>query len=167
MPISDFKSSQIKTCTGKVVRIREGIKVARMLRVQDIMTKEVFVLNASDTLDLVRSLMEIEHIRHVPIVDEQGNFVGLLTHRDLLSLTVSRLSCIDRNEQDNLDRNIPIDKVMQTDVVTIHPDTDLVTALEILVKNKYGCLPVVADKKLVGIVTEADFLSLTYSLLSQ
>ena len=56
---------------------------------------------------------------------------------------------------------------MQTDVVTIHPDTDLVTALEILVKNKYGCLPVVADKKLVGIVTEADFLSLTYSLLSQ
>lgn len=135
-----------------------------MLKIKDIMTKDVFVLYEHDTLDLVRSLMEAEHIRHVPIIDREGNFAGLLTHRDLLSLTISRLAEIGRAEQDDLDRHIPINKVMRTDVVTADPDTDLSTALGVLLKHKYGCLPVVTNKKLVGIVTEADFLRLTYTL---
>jgi CBS domain-containing membrane protein len=61
-------------------------------KVKDIMTKNVFVLYANETLDIVRSLMEIKHVRHVPIVDTKGRFVGLITHRDLLSMTVSRLA---------------------------------------------------------------------------
>lgn len=136
-----------------------------MLKVKDIMTTDVFVLYATDTLELARSLMNVEHIRHVPIVDTDGHFVGLLTHRDLLSLTISLLADIDEKEQADLDRHIPIKKVMKTKVVTASPELDLGSAIAILLKNKYGCLPVVADKKLVGIVTEADFLKLTYTLL--
>jgi CBS domain-containing membrane protein len=136
-----------------------------MLKVKDVMTSDVFVLYASDTLELARSLMQIKHIRHVPIVDGRGHFVGLLTHRDLLSLTVSKLADIDRREQDELDRHIPIRGVMKTDVVTASPESDLQTAIGVLLENKYGCLPVVSGKKLVGIVTEADFLKLTYDLL--
>jgi CBS domain-containing membrane protein len=136
-----------------------------MLKIKDIMTSDVFVLYANDTLELARSLMHIRHVRHVPIVDADGHFVGLLTHRDLLALTVSLLADIDQKEQNELDRHIPIMEVMKTDVVNASPESDVRTAIAVLLENKYGCLPVVSGKKLVGIVTEADFLKLTYDLL--
>jgi CBS domain-containing membrane protein len=138
-----------------------------MLKIKDIMTADVFVLLSTQTLNLVRNLMKIKYIRHVPIVDDENQFVGLLTHRDLLSQTVSILAEIDEKEQDELDQNIPIMNVMKTDVITVHPELDLCSAVSILIENKYGCLPVVSDKKLVGIVTEADFLQLTHDLLKK
>ena len=111
--------------------------------------------------------MEIKHVRHVPIVDTKGRFVGLITHRDLLSMTVSRLADIDENVQDDLDRHIPISKVMQTNIITADPELDVSKAIAILLKNQVGCLPVVSKKKLIGIVTEADCLAFTYSLLKK
>jgi CBS domain-containing membrane protein len=138
-----------------------------MLKVKDIMTEEVFVLNSSQTLELVRSLMRIKHVRHVPIVDPDNTFVGLITHRDLLSQTISHLAEIDEEEQEYLDRNIRIMNIMKTDVMTIAPEMDVCTAITQILENKYGCLPVVENGKLVGIVTEADFLNLTLSLLKK
>ena len=138
-----------------------------MLKVKDIMTAEVFVLNSSQTLELVRSLMRIKHVRHVPIVDTDNTFVGLVTHRDLLAQTISHLAEVDDDEQEYLDRHIHIMHIMKTDVLTVYPEMDICTALGKLLANKYGCLPVVEDGKLVGIVTEADFLKLTLDLLRQ
>ena len=136
-----------------------------MLKVKDIMTTEVFVLHATQTLELVRSLMRIKHVRHVPIVDEDNSFVGLMTHRDLLAQTISHLADVDEEEQEYLDRHIHIMNIMKTDVLTADPDTDVCTAINMLLENKYGCLPVVSEGRLVGIVTEADFLNLTLGLL--
>lgn len=136
-----------------------------MLKVKDIMTSEVFVLHASQTLELVRSLMRIKHVRHVPIVEPDNTFVGLMTHRDLLAQTISHLAEIDEDEQEYLDRHIHIMKIMKTDVLTADPEMDVCSAIALLLDHKYGCLPVVSDGKLVGIVTEADFLNLTLGLL--
>jgi CBS domain-containing membrane protein len=138
-----------------------------MLKVKDIMTSEVFVLNSSQTLELARSLMRIKHVRHVPIVDHDNTFAGLLTHRDLLAQTISHLAEIDAEEQEYLDRHIHIMNIMKTDVLSVDPDMDVCTAIKTLLEHKYGCLPVVEDGKLVGIVTEADFLTLTLSLLQK
>jgi CBS domain-containing membrane protein len=136
-----------------------------MLKVKDIMTSEVFVLHASQTLELVRSLMRIKHVRHVPIVDPDNTFVGLMTHRDLLAQTISHLADVDEEEQEFLDRHIHIMNIMKTDVLTADPEMDVCTAISLLLENRYGCLPVVSEGKLVGIVTEADFLNLTLGLL--
>ena len=136
-----------------------------MLTVKDIMTTEVFVLHATQTLELVRSLMRIKHVRHVPIVNEDNTFVGLMTHRDLLAQTISHLADVDDEEQEYLDRHIHIMNIMKTDVLTAGPDLDICSAITMLLENKYGCLPVVSEGKLVGIVTEADFLNLTLGLL--
>jgi CBS domain-containing membrane protein len=136
-----------------------------MLKVKDIMTSEVFVLHATQTLELVRSLMRIKHVRHVPIVDPDNNFMGLMTHRDLLAQTISHMAEIDEKEQEYLDRHIHIMNIMKTDVLTTDPEMDLCAALTLLLDHKYGCLPVVSKGKLVGIVTEADFLGLTLELL--
>jgi len=136
-----------------------------MLKVKDIMTTEVFVLQSTQTLELVRSLMRIKHVRHVPIVAADNSFAGLLTHRDLLAQTISHLAQLDDQEQEYLDRHIHIVNIMKTDVLTAEPEMDICTAISLMLDHKYGCLPVVSDGKLVGIVTEADFLNLTLALL--
>ena len=138
-----------------------------MIKVKDIMTSEVFVLHSTQTLELVRSLMRIKHVRHVPIVEDDNTFVGLMTHRDLLAHTISYLADIDDEEQEYLDRHIHIMNIMKTDVLTAAPEMDICTAISILLENKYGCLPVISEGKLVGIVTEADFLNLTLGLLQK
>ena len=138
-----------------------------MLKVKDIMTSEVFVLHAAQTLELVRSLMRIKHVRHVPIVEPDNTFVGLMTHRDLLAQTISHLADVDEEEQEYLDRNIHIMNIMKTDVTIADPEMDICSAITLLLEHKYGCLPIVSEGKLVGIVTEADFLKLTLELLQQ
>ena len=136
-----------------------------MLKIKDIMTSEVFVLHAAQTLELLRSLMRIKHVRHVPIVEPDNTFVGLMTHRDLLAQTISHLAEVDDEEQEYLDRHIHIMNIMKTDVTTVDPEMNVCNAITMLLEHKYGCLPVVSDGKLVGIVTEADFMKLTLNLL--
>ncbi|HDQ40472.1 MAG TPA: CBS domain-containing protein [Desulfonatronum sp.] len=136
-----------------------------MLKVTDLMTNKVFSLQETDNLQTARSIMSLGRIRHIPIVDQDKSFVGLLTHRDLLSVTISKLAEIEAHVQDEIDASIPIREIMRRDVTTIPEDMDLRDAAEILLKHKYGCLPVVRQKRLVGILTEADFLKLTISLM--
>ena len=138
-----------------------------MLNVSDLMTKEVFSLNESDTLRTARSMMSLARIRHIPIVDENSAFVGLLTHRDILSATVSRFAEVDEDVQDEIDAGIPVSEIMRTDVTSVSPEMVLKDAAQILLNHKYGCLPVLDEQKLVGILTEADFLKLTIRLIDE
>jgi CBS domain-containing membrane protein len=136
-----------------------------MFTVSDLMTTDIFALQDLDTLLTARSVMALAKIRHIPIVDSENSFVGLLTHRDILAAAVSRLAEIDQHEQDELDSGIPIREIMRTGARTVPPDMNLRDAAKILLDNKYGCLPVLDEGKLVGIITEADFLALTISLM--
>jgi len=138
-----------------------------MYRIKDIMTTEVFTLHATQTLALARFLMKLKHVRHIPIVENDNCFVGLLTHRDLLAYTISLVADPDQNEQEEIDDYIHLGHVMKTNIVTVDPEMNLHDAIPILLQNKYGCLPVISDEKLVGIVTEADFLKLTLTLLQE
>ena len=132
-----------------------------MIYVSDLMTSRVFTLRRTDTLQDVRSLMQLAKIRHIPVTEDGDRFVGLLTHRDLLGYAE-----INREEQEEIESSILVGDIMQTDVRTVAPDTLLREAAEILYRNKYGCLPVLdGDNKLVGIITEADFLRLAIALL--
>ncbi len=136
-----------------------------MFNVSDIMSSPVFTLSKLDNMLDVRQLMELANIRHIPVTDAEGNFEGLVTHRDLLKCTISILADVLPEEQAELDKGLVIVEIMRTDVHKVNPDTSLKEAAKVLYKHKYGCLPVVEGKKLVGIITEADFLRLTISLL--
>ncbi|MFW5792158.1 MAG: CBS domain-containing protein [Desulfohalobiaceae bacterium] len=138
-----------------------------MFTVRKVMTEDPFTLMEDDTLLSARSIMSLGRIRHIPIVDRTGDFTGLVTHRDILAATVSKLADIEEDIQDELDAGIPISEIMNRDVVTVPPDMSLRQAAEILLTNKYGCLPVVDGTTLVGIITEADFLRLTISLMDE
>lgn len=136
-----------------------------MFQVKSIMSRDIFTLNQTDSLSAAKDLMDLARIRHIPIVDDNGYFVGLLTHRDILAATISKLAEIDHATQNEIERSIPISEIMQTDILTVTAELSLKEAAKLLLEEKYGCLPVVCAKKLCGIITEADFLRLTIELM--
>ncbi|MDQ7834554.1 MAG: CBS domain-containing protein [Humidesulfovibrio sp.] len=136
-----------------------------MFKISELMTSPVYSLRETDTLQSARVLMEQKRIRHIPITTGNNIFRGLITNRDVLANTISHLADIDQATQNEIDAGIPLQEIMRTDVRTVSPDDAVKEAANILYHNKYGCLPVVDNDKLVGIITEADFLQLTIQLL--
>jgi len=136
-----------------------------MYKIRDLMTFPVYSLRETDTLQSARVLMDKKRIRHVPITSSDNRFLGLITNRDVLANTISHLANIDPATQDEIDAGIPLQEIMRTDVRTLSPDQKVREAAHVLFHNKYGCLPIVENGKLVGIITEADFLQLTIQLL--
>lgn len=136
-----------------------------MLTTRDLMTEDLIALRDTDSLLAAKRTMEEARIRHLPIIDTAGAFVGLLTHRDILAASVSRLAEIDLATQEDIYAGIPISEVMKADVALASPDLPLRQAAEVLLTQKYGCLPVVEGGKLVGILTASDFIRLSLDLM--
>jgi len=127
--------------------------------VGEFMTTELFTMHPEDLVDLAASVMDWEHIRHVPVEDQDGHLVGLVSHRALLRL-VARGS---RGER----ASVPIRDIMRTDPVTVSPDTPTLEAMQTMREKRVGCLPVLEDGQLVGIVTERDFINVSARLLEK
>lgn len=138
--------------------------------VADIMTREVAVLHEEDNVEHILQQMHRLKLRHVPVVDG-ARLVGLISHHDILRFTVSEL-LVDvegprtREEYlEALEEHTFVSKVMTHDLVTVTPQTPIAKAAELLFRTKIGCLPVVENDRLVGIVTETDFLGLLVWML--
>ncbi|HLG18443.1 MAG TPA: CBS domain-containing protein [Bdellovibrionota bacterium] len=136
-----------------------------MKKVKDIMTSEVFFVHPDDKLDLAEDLMRWQRIRHVPVVDQSRHVVGMLTHRDLLKAAVSSLARLPKNRQEEIFAHVIVKEIMRKKVLTTTPETDLREVAALMLDTKVGCLPVINhEKRLVGIVTEADFLTLSWDV---
>jgi len=134
------------------------------LTVADLMSSDLVTLTEDDTLADARRCMERGRVRHLPVVRE-GKLVGLVTHRDLLAASFSVFAEVSSREERELFANIPVRELMH-DAVSASPSTSVREAAKILLQNKFGCLPVVdPEGRLVGIVTEADFLRLAVRML--
>lgn len=133
-----------------------------MISVESIMTPDPVRLKPSDTLGTAHVLMNEKHIHHIPIVDDNDGLVGLISHRDLLAASSSILNT---HPSDNSD--IPVEQIMITDVVSIRPDTGTLKAAQYIHNSRHGCLPVVDEGVLIGIITEYDFVEVAINLLEQ
>jgi CBS domain-containing membrane protein len=135
------------------------------MSVADLMTAEVVTLTEDETLAHAQRCMARGRIRHLPVVRD-GRLTGLITHRDLLAASFSIFAEVEASEQRRVFDTVRVVEAMHRDVVTVSPELLVSKAARILLENKYGCLPVVDDDhRLLGIVTEADFLRLTVKLL--
>ncbi len=130
------------------------------LRVEQYMTTDLFTVHEDEPLDLVASLMEWERIRHVPVEDHQHRLVGLISYRALL-----RLLARGRLHKDG--HHIAVTEVMKRNPVTISPEASTLEAIELMRQHRIGSLPVVKDGRLVGIITERDFMDVSAELLKQ
>ena len=124
----------------------------------DLMVEGVATLQPGDNIAMLNDLMSSRQIRHVPIVDSDGDLVGLVSHRDMLRHVLSNASELPMSAQRELLRHIRVEEIMIADPETTEPDSDLYDAAQVMLENKYGCLPVVEGARLVGILTEADFV---------
>lgn len=135
-----------------------------MLNLDAIMSTDVVTLRSSDSLADARAAMRRHRIRHLPVVGDDGRLVGLLTQTDLLAATDSFLHD-DKTRLHAAD--IPVSDVMVTRVVTVDPAASLRRAALFLEQHRIGCLPVVSDGHLLGIVTDTDFVGVAINLLEQ
>ena len=124
------------------------------------MSTDLFTLRPTDLVDLAASLMDWRHIRHVPVEDEKGHLVGLVTHRGLLRLLSRGSTAPDRT-------SMTVREIMKPNPTTVTSTTPTLEAIEIMQRSGIGCLPVVDDNRLVGILTSYDFLTATASLFKQ
>lgn len=134
-------------------------------KVADIMVRNVITCNAGDTLAQARQLMKDRQVRHVPVVNDKGELVGLVTQRVVLRETLliaSRFGIADLEYQEQ--KRLVAD-LMETGIETVQSEMPLLEAGRYFMECKHGCLPVVDDGQLVGIVTSADFVKLSVKLL--
>jgi CBS domain-containing membrane protein len=134
------------------------IKAMYSPKVRDLMTPDPVSLTPSDSVKTLIDLMHWKSIRHVPITNVENQVIGLVSHRDFLTIAVSRLADIPPHELDGIYSTITIEHIMGRKVMTTTPDANLSDAAQLMFAHKYGCLPVVEEGKLVGILTESDFV---------
>jgi len=123
------------------------------------MSTDLFTVSPDDLIDLAASVMDWRHIRHVPVEDQEGRLVGLVTHRGLLRMMV--------NSSSSNSKLTTVREIMVPDPVTVAPSTSSLEAMEMMRTNRVGCLPVVEGDQLVGIITSYDFLDATAKLFEQ
>jgi len=135
-----------------------------MFNLNVIMSTNVITVPLTATLAEARTLMQENRFHHLPVVNDSDDFVGLLTQTDVLAATDSILRDAENRMRA---RNIPIEDVMVRNVATISPEASVRQAALFLEKYRIGCLPVVIEDKLVGIITDTDFVAVAINLLEQ
>jgi CBS domain-containing protein len=134
-----------------------------MFSIDAIMSTNLVTVEPSATLAEARTLMHDNRIHHIPVV-EGDQLVGLVTLTNVLAATDSFL----RDDKSRIHANeIGISDAMVTDVATVDVNASLRHAALFLEKHKIGCLPVLDDDKLVGIITDTDFVGVAINLLEQ
>jgi CBS domain-containing protein len=145
---------------AEAIGMTTPVDAATPPRVQDLMSREVVTLTRNDQLSLADDIMRLGRIRHLPVVDDEEHVVGILSQRDLFRGALARaLGYGEHGERKVLDV-FAVKEVMTTDVVTTSPDTPLAEAARVMLERKIGALPVTENGKLVGLVTESDFVAL-------
>jgi len=128
------------------------------LRVGQYMKTDLFTVQEDELIDLAASIMEWEHVRHIPVEDSEHRLVGLLSYRALLKLVSDPKRLRDSE-------SIAVSDIMNRDPVSVSPDTPTLEAIMLMRSRGTSCLPVVSAGKLVGIVTEHDYMKIAGQLL--
>lgn len=132
-----------------------------MFSIDAIMSTDLITLAPTDTVAEARALMHQNRIHHLPVIDED-RLIGLVTLTNVLAATDSFL----RDSENRIHaREVDVKDIMVTDIATIDEHASLRQAALFIEKHKIGCLPIVTDGKLRGIITDTDFVGVAINLL--
>jgi CBS domain-containing membrane protein len=130
------------------------------MRVSQVMTRDVTTLELNDKLVIADDVMRLGRIRHLPVVDSDGALAGIVSQRDLFHSGLLRALGYGSHAQRQALDMVVVKEAMKSEVLTIAPDAPLSAAAAIMLKHKIGCLVVVENRKIAGILTESDFVKL-------
>jgi len=128
--------------------------------VRDVMSKDVATLELNDKLRIADDVMKLGRIRHMPVLDDDRAIVGIVSQRDLFRGALARCLGYGEFAQQKILDQLVVKEVMSKDVVTINPFAPLQQAARIMLERKIGCVVVAEEGRLVGILTESDFVKL-------
>ncbi|MEM1081103.1 MAG: CBS domain-containing protein, partial [Pseudomonadota bacterium] len=123
------------------------------------MATDRFTVRPDDIVDFAASLMEWRYVRHVPVEDDSGHLLGVVSHRQLLRLVARGLN------QDA--EPVMVRDIMRPEPISVTPETSTVNAIRLMRENRLSCLPVAEDGKLVGLITEYDLITVASKLLEE
>jgi len=129
------------------------------------MSHPVITVSPNTPMQEAHKLMRDERIRRLPVVDNNGKLVGIVSESDLLNAAPSDATTLSVWEMNYLLSKITVKEIMTRNVITAHPDTPLEDAARKMVDNKIGGLPVVRNGDVVGIITETDLFKIFLELL--
>jgi CBS domain-containing membrane protein len=135
------------------------------MKVKDLMSRDVVTLGESDVLVTAEEIMGINRFRHLPVVDDAGLLVGLVTRKDVLSHSLPSANA-SKVEQLVHKAKVRVADVMRRRVRSVDADHDLAGAAKLMADEKIGCLPITEGGQVVGILTEADFVRMVERLLT-
>ena len=130
------------------------------LLVEEFMTTDVFTVHPDDIPEFVGDILSWRNFKYVPVEDDKGKLKGLVTFKNLLDY-------FSKKNTKPSDDEVTVKDLMITDPVTIHPEASIVEALKVMKSNNIDCIPVVKKGKLIGLITEGDFLRITSRLLNK
>jgi len=131
------------------------------IKVEEFMSTDLFTVQKDDIIELVAEIMDWRRIRYMPVENNKGELIGLISSRMLLR-HFARCGKINQPGGSTLVSDIMIEKP-----ITVAPETSIMDAMHKMQHQRIGCLPVVKGKELVGIITEMDFLRITSRLMER
>lgn len=137
-----------------------GSKTSRGQTVADVMSGELVTLGRNETLTVADDVMNERRIRHVPVLDEDGELCGIVSQRDLFRGAVLRSLGYGTRAEHMMLESLLVKDAMTEDPVTVDASAPLAQAARLMLDRSIGGLPVVQGGKLVGIITEGDFVRL-------
>lgn len=134
--------------------------------VADRMRRSVITIDREASLRRARRVMENHRIRHLPVV-EGRHLVGVLTDRDIRQAAPSSVGTLTAREREEFMDCVRVGQVMTRRIITVTPATSIGEAARLIVRYRIGCLPVVDERFLVGILTTSDLLEALAGILHE
>jgi acetoin utilization protein AcuB len=123
------------------------------VRVAERMTPTVVTIRRDTTATTAWALMKVRRFRHLPVVDDRGRIVGIVSDRDL-----THVPSTPTRAGQSVPTSVPVERIMTAMVISVRPDDDIAEAARLMWEHKIGALPVVENDRLVGIISELDLL---------
>ena len=154
--------------TWPLAKLHEGYIKRRMerTRVEQYMNTDLFTVNEEELVEFLACLMDWQRIRHVLVEDNEHRLVGLVTHRSLLRYLADHKTAAPGNQsQPDKTEGIAVKDIMIRNPISVTPETPTIDAIHVMRKHKIGSLPVVREGRLVGLITEQEFIHIAGQLL--
>jgi len=128
------------------------------------MQKDLVTIAKNERMTIAKKILQEKNIRHLPVVDGK-KLIGLVTNMDIRKAEASPATSLEIRELHYLLDKLTVEEIMTRNVITIGPDISVEEATTLLHDNKIGCLPVVEDGNLVGILTENDVMEILIEVM--
>jgi len=136
-----------------------------MTTVTSIMADDLFTLGIENTLADARIMMVQNRIRHIPIVDDNNVLLGIISQRDVLAAEESSLTITDKFKRFDYEQSVKVIEFYRSEIMTINSKASVHQAALTIQKYKIGCLPILTNGKLIGLVTASDFVNVAINLI--